>query len=186
METPVRRKIKMPNLVGLQADTALLVLKNEGLTGGVIKYEESYETENLVISQSPGRGYILNTHDEIRVTVSQQSYAKYLPGIFQQPDIADSDFLKRFLFIFQHGFNAIESQITEMHQVFRPYDAPEKFLNWLAGWLALPLDDHWSEEKKRTLIKQAMNLYQVRGTVRGLKLFLKIFTDCEPTIIENA
>src|SRR5262249_60829871 len=43
----------------------------------------------------------------------------------------------------------------------------------------------WHEPKKRILFKRAIQLYKLRGTVRGLKLFLEIFTDVEPEIYEN-
>jgi hypothetical protein len=43
----------------------------------------------------------------------------------------------------------------------------------------------WPVGKKRRLIKKAMELYRLRGTVRGLKLFISLFTGFEPHLAEN-
>ena len=48
------------------------------------------------------------------------------------------------------------------------------------------MDEDWPEGKKRYLLRRAVDYYRIRGTVKGLKLFLSIFTDVEPEIIENA
>jgi hypothetical protein len=47
------------------------------------------------------------------------------------------------------------------------------------------LDEDWPLAKKRRLIRKAVELYRVRGTVKGLKLFLGMFTGTEPIIREN-
>ena len=47
------------------------------------------------------------------------------------------------------------------------------------------VDIDWPVEKKRAIIKRAIELYGIRGTVKGMKLFLLLFTGHEPTIIEN-
>jgi hypothetical protein len=60
-----------------------------------------------------------------------------------------------------------------------------EFLDWLSGWTAFSLDLDWPEEQKRALVKRAVDLYRIRGTKRGLTLFLKLFTGHEPEILEN-
>jgi len=58
-------------------------------------------------------------------------------------------------------------------------------LTWLSGWTAFSLDLDWPEAEKRALIKRAVDLYRIRGTKRGLSLFLRLFTGHEPDIEEN-
>jgi hypothetical protein len=57
-------------------------------------------------------------------------------------------------------------------------------LNWLAGWLALDLDEHWTEEKKRSAIAQVFALYARRGTAEGLRAALRFFLGIEAQIEE--
>ena len=57
--------------------------------------------------------------------------------------------------------------------------------NWLSGWTAFSLDLDWPEPQKRALIRRAVDLYRIRGTKRGLSLFLRLFTGHEPDIAEN-
>jgi Phage tail protein (Tail_P2_I) len=47
------------------------------------------------------------------------------------------------------------------------------------------VDMDWPDQKKRAIIKRAVDLYRIRGTRRGLALFLKLFTGHEPKIEEN-
>ncbi len=47
------------------------------------------------------------------------------------------------------------------------------------------LETDWPVNKKRRLIKKAMELYRWCGTVKGLKLFIALFTGFEPHIQEN-
>jgi len=59
-----------------------------------------------------------------------------------------------------------------------------EFLPWLASWVALVLDETWSVEKRRRLIGEAVELYRWRGTIRGIKTFVEIYTGIVPEIIE--
>ena len=47
------------------------------------------------------------------------------------------------------------------------------------------LEEDWPIEKKRRLIRKAIELYRIRGTVKGIKLFIALFTGHEPDIKEN-
>ncbi|HEU5003790.1 MAG TPA: phage tail protein [Actinomycetota bacterium] len=49
-----------------------------------------------------------------------------------------------------------------------PAVAPPDFLEWLAGWVGVVLDETWSLERRRALVGEASALYAQRGTVRGL------------------
>jgi phage tail-like protein len=54
--------------------------------------------------------------------------------------------------------------------------APAAFLEWLAGWVALSLQDDWSEEQKRRMIAHAAHLYRRRGTPENMRRLLEIYT----------
>ena len=99
--------------------------------------------------------------------------------------IAGVFIVRDLLWIIQHLFGSIEHVLETIHLYFDSYETPEHFLPWLAGWSAMMLEADWPVNKKRRLIKKAMELYRLRGTVRGLKLFISLFTGFEPHLAEN-
>jgi len=181
----IKKKVKVPNLVGLSARNAAIVLRAAGFPRPDIRYVESYEKRGSVVSQSPTRGQIVDSDAMIRLTVSQINLIRFMPAIYQREAPDGSNLLRDFLWVIQHLADDVEEKIDGIHTYFDPYEAPEEFLPWLASWVAFTLDDNWPVEKKRYLIKQAVEFYRIRGTVKGLKLFLKLFTDVEPEVIEN-
>jgi phage tail-like protein len=107
-------------------------------------------------------------------------YLKYLPGIYRE-----DEFMGRFLKIFESILTPIDQVIAHIHQYFDPKMAPGELLPWLASWVDLVLDESWPLEKRRKLIGSAVELYQLRGTRRGLSEYLRIYTGVEPTIVEH-
>jgi|SRR5271157_1058232 len=62
--------------------------------------------------------------------------------------------------------------------------APVKFLDWLAGWVALSLRGDLDELRQRDFIARAVSLYRLRGTKRGLEQLLGIYTRLGATVNE--
>jgi phage tail-like protein len=126
------------------------------------------------------------------------SYLQYLPAIFQEgADEHGVTFLGRFLLAFERilsglgdgdGAPSLEERIESIHTYFDPRPlregespnglerAPDEFLPWLAGWVALSLRQDWEEEEKRRFISRMVPLYRKRGTKAGLKEILTIYT----------
>ena len=181
----VRKKLKVPHLAGLTVRNASIVLQAIGFPPPDVRYSESYEAPLTVIGQSPSRGQIVDSGVVVNLTVSQRNMISFMPAIFQREDENGANPLRDLLWTVQHIFDDIEDTIDHIHQYFDPYEAPEDFLPWLASWVAFTLDESWPLEKKRYLIKKAVDFYRIRGTVKGLKLFLKLFTGVEPEILEN-
>ncbi len=109
----------------------------------------------------------------------QSSYLKYLPSFF-----GGNEFLGRFLLIFEQIVTPLDRQIDQLYQYFDPRLAPPDFLPWLASWLGLVLDERWPEGQRRELIRAAVELYEWRGTRRGLSEFLRLYTGFTPEIVE--
>jgi phage tail-like protein len=109
----------------------------------------------------------------------QSSYLKYLPSF-----LGGNEFLGRFLLIFEQILTPVDRQIDQLYQYFDPRLAPPDFLPWLASWLGLVLDERWPEGQRRELIRAAVELYEWRGTRRGLSEFLRLYTGFAPEIIE--
>ncbi len=187
MREAAKRKLKMPDVSGLQLDNAKLMLLNAEFSDGVInvRFRESYQPEATVLSQAPTKGQIVDADAPVELLVSKRSWVRNLPGLFQKGGFEDPDFLREYLWIPQHLWASIRGTLEGLHNHFDPYESPENFLEWLASWVAFKVDPGWPETKKRALIKRAMELYKIRGTVKGLKVFLAIFTNYEPEILEN-
>lgn len=181
-----RALIKMPEVAGLPLRKAQLILENHGLQLDAILFQESYEERNLVLEQKPLRGQMIYVGEKVTLTVSRESYIKWLPSIYQRSDVTGRNFVRDLLWIVQHLFGRIEDVLDGIHLYFDPYETPEDFLPWLAGWTAMIVEEDWPLAKKRRLIKKAIELYKIRGTTKGLKLFISLFTGHEPEVIENA
>ena len=113
------------------------------------------------------------------VPATRSSYLEHLPGIYQE-----SDFLGRFLLIFEHIFSPVERTAGSTWAYFDAGLTPDEFLPWLGSWIGLLLDARMPAENKREVIRAAPELYRWRGTKRGLRAFLKLFTGIEPEIVE--
>ncbi len=107
-------------------------------------------------------------------------YLAHLPALY-----ADNDLMARFLMLFESFWAPIERQIEHLPYYFDSKLTPPDFLPWLASWLDLALDPRWPEERRRELIRSAVRLYRMRGTRRGLRIFLKLYTGVEPQITEH-
>jgi phage tail-like protein len=153
-----------------------------------IKFIQSDKPRNTVIQQRPRAGERIDLMDDIykiELLVADNSILQYLPSIYQRSDLTGRNFIKDFLWMYQHIFNQTEEKLDNIHTYFDPLECPSDFLSWLASWVAMVLEEDWPEVQKRNIIKRAVELYQLRGTVRGLKIYLKIFTGVEPIIHEN-
>jgi phage tail-like protein len=120
---------------------------------------------------------------EMRVYYPRTSYLRYLPAVYQEDPIS-SEFLERFLSIFETAFYGLETEISSVFKYFDPDTTPESFLTWLASWLNLGLEEDWPEDKKREFIRKASELYKLKGTPIGLQKLIKIYTGKTPLIIE--
>jgi phage tail-like protein len=185
MLTAQRALVRMPDVVGLPLRKARLLVQNAGLVVDAVTFQESYEIRDNILAQKPMRGQMVYAGDKVTLTVSRESYVKWLPSIYQRADLDGHNFFRDFLWIIQHLFGSIEEILDVIHHYFDPYEAPEHFLPWLGSWSAMVLEEDWPLEKKRRLIRKAIELYRIRGTVKGLKLFISLFTGHEPDIKEN-
>lgn len=126
------------------------------------------------------------------------SYLDHLPAIFREaPEEGEPGFLGRFLLAFEHlltgvgnpGETGLDEQLDRVAELFDPQRTPAAFLDWLAGWVALTLrgdlDADEGREVARGLVADAVPLYRLRGTRRGLeKLIRRLTGGLSPTITE--
>jgi len=107
-------------------------------------------------------------------------WLQYLPYIY-----SEDEFLGRYLLIFEDLFGPLDQIVTHLDLFLDPRTAPESFLSELARWLGLVLDDRWPAGRRRAVLQSAVELYDFRGTKKGLARLLEASTDCRVEIAEN-
>lgn len=103
----------------------------------------------------------------------------YLPGIYH------TDFMARFLGIFESILTPVEWTIDNFDLFLDPGTAPGGFLPWLAGWFDITFDPSWSEAQRRALLRDAHTIYARRGTRWALSRVLEIYTGVAPIIVDD-
>jgi len=79
----------------------------------------------------------------------------------------------------------VMSELDNLQAYLDPGVAPSDFVEWLAGWVGIALDETWPPDRQRALVGQAGELYRWRGTVRGLAALLALYVQAEPEITET-
>jgi len=105
-------------------------------------------------------------------------YLQYLPGIYH------TDFMARFLAIFESVLTPIEWNVDNFDLYLDPKTAPPEFLPWLADWFSITFDPSWSVEQKRELLIEAHQIFARRGTAWALARVLEIYTGHQPEILD--
>jgi phage tail-like protein len=113
----------------------------------------------------------------LRVYYPRFSYLNhYLPSIYRD-DEQSAFFLDRFLANFEGIYTSIEDRIAAVEMLFDVRSAPPDALEWLADWLGAVLDPAWTQSKRRLFISRAVDFFQYRGTMRGLRIALRLALD---------
>jgi len=180
-----RKVVRVPDLVGHPIRKARLIVANAGLQVDAVLFRESYEDANTVLEQTPARGQMVYEGSRVTLWVARRGYMEMLPAIYRRSDALGRNVARDICFILEHMFGSIENVLDDGHAFYDPLSCPPEFLPWLASWVAMVVDMDWAEDKKRAIIGRGVDIYRIRGTVRGLKLVLKLFTGFEPRIEEN-
>lgn len=124
---------------------------------------------------------------QMRVDYGRDTYLKFLPAIYGKSE-SQRDFVERFLSLHESVLGGLEGAIADLPRLFDPFATPNgefpSWLSWLAGWLAFDLSEAWSEVKTRQYLAEAFHLYGQRGTVEGLRRYLKLYAGVEARIEE--
>ena len=115
-----RALVRMPDVVGMPLKKAKLLIENAGLTIDGVVYQESYEERDTVLSQKPARGQMIYSGEKVLLGVSRESYIKWLPSMYQRPDINGRNFIRDLLWIVQHMFGSIDETLDQVHGFFDP------------------------------------------------------------------
>lgn len=102
----------------------------------------------------------------------------YLPAVYRE-DAGSASFFERFLANFEGTWTAIEDRVASVQAVFDVRSVPADALDWLADWFGVAIDPAWDERRQRLFIRHAMDFFQYRGTLHGLRMALHLaFDEC--------
>lgn len=107
-------------------------------------------------------------------------YTQFLPPLFQE-----SEFLSRYLKIFEVIWEPLQVRQDHLESHFDARLAPPQMLPWMAQWLGVPLDAHWPEARQRAWMREAVSLYRWRGTRYGLTRALETVYGLSPVLEED-
>jgi phage tail-like protein len=103
-----------------------------------------------------------------------------LPALYQE-----DDFTQRLTAAFDESMAPVFAALDGMDAYLDPRYSPEDFLDWLAGWVGITLDQTWPLERRRQMVRSAADLYRMRGTAAGLAAQIEIFSGGTVEIVES-
>ncbi|HET9347347.1 MAG TPA: phage tail protein [Candidatus Limnocylindrales bacterium] len=126
---------------------------------------------------------------QMRLSYDHESYLRHLPALYERGD--ESGFLRRVLELIESEFGDAEESVDRLPALFDPAAAPAdggqaSWLAWLAGWLAFDLVEAWPEGDRRDAVAGAFELSGARGTIDGLRRYVKLYTGADVRIEEPA
>ena len=62
---------------------------------------------------------------------------------------------------------------------------PGDFVDWLASWVGVDVDERWPLDRRRHLIDEAVGLYRMRGTAAGLAAHVALYAGATPEIVDS-
>ncbi len=95
--------------------------------------------------------------------INRTPYRTRMPSVYQ-----DDDLLGRMLSAVDEVIAPVIVTVDGLHHYVDPWLAPADFVDMLAAWMGLDLDDHVPLEGRRAAVSGAMNLHRMRGTMRGI------------------
>lgn len=114
---------------------------------------------------------------------------KYLPALYREsvfgPDAETlfkgqnstrADFLGRFLANFEGILTPLEDKVADSWLLTDSSHTPESALEWLGSWIGVDFPPWYPARQRRSLLKNAPELFRTRGTLKGLRLALDVAT----------
>lgn len=112
---------------------------------------------------------------------SRRAYLRSgLPAIYKE-----SDFGMRFVGALEGVLDPVVAILDGLPAHFTPDLAPRDVLELLTAWLGIDVDESYSGEERRELVRRAGDLSRRRGTAEGLRLSLQLAFPGVPLRVED-
>jgi len=188
-ELPDGIPLSLPRVAQVDQDLVVLIPLKEHFTAGQtydivarVRINTFYFNQYLITeARLVGDDGSVHAAESIQVAIhGKGKYLRYLPELYE-----GDDFTSRFLMLFEGFWKPVAQQIDQMDHYFDPDMTPPEFLPWLASWIGMPIEPSLPSERMRAMLKQAIMLFQCRGTAHALKTYLEIYTDGKVEIEEQ-
>ena len=113
----------------------------------------------------------------------KESWTQYLPNVYRT-GLGENSFLDRYLAIFQSMYGDLEQSIRRADRLLDTEITDPRVLEWLAGWIYVDNVSLWPGDRLRRFLKEAVRLYAIRGTRKGLLDMVKLYTGCPAFLVE--
>jgi phage tail-like protein len=114
------------------------------------------------------------------------NYLARLPAMYARKDAEEGGgFLRALLESFRAELGDSARAISDLARLFDPATTPDGALAWLSSWVAFDLPVGSTAADQRQLLLDAHRLYGRRGTVRGLREMVRIYTGVDCEIVES-
>jgi phage tail-like protein len=104
-----------------------------------------------------------------------------LPAVYQEED----PFVGRFTAGLDDVLAPVIATLDNLDAYVDPMLAPPDFLEWLAGWVGVTVNDNAPVALHRATVARAAELHRMRGTVAGLRTALELLTGGEVAVTES-
>ena len=124
----------------------------------------------------------------ITIDYPRNTSLRLLPAVFSSAE-GGRDLNEQLMAFFDAMHSGVLDEIRELASVIDPRttDAKTKrdFLSWLAAWLDVDIFRSWPVGRRRAVVAHAGELFRLRGTPRGIKLFVELATGRQIEIVEQ-
>jgi phage tail-like protein len=135
-----------------------------------------------------GDGRVTPALRGLRVEHDHETWLEHLPALYRR-DADTARFLGRALSLFETLLEGEREALAGLPRLFDPATAPDAgpaptWLDWLAGWVAVTLDEGWPESRRRRIVAEAIELHAIRGTAEGLRRAIAAATGARARVEE--
>ncbi|MDA8047023.1 MAG: phage tail protein [Actinomycetota bacterium] len=139
----------------------------------VVSGRRSQELAEMAVVDTVGRGYVEGLP-------TPRPLVELIPSTLQ-----DDEFCQRLVGAFDDVVAPVFNSLDCFDSYLDPQLAPDDFVDWLAGWVGLDIDETWTVERRRRLILEAVALYRIRGSVGSLAAHIALYCGTTPEIEDN-
>lgn len=103
-----------------------------------------------------------------------------LPAVF-----ADDSFTQRFVAALDEVLAPVFATLDNQAAYLDPALAPDDYVDWLAKWVALDVEEQWPLPRRRRLVSTAVALHRRRGTRGGLAGLIELVTGGRAEVLDS-
>jgi phage tail-like protein len=99
--------------------------------------------------------------------------------------LQEDEFCQRMMSAFDEVLAPLFTTLDCFESYLDPDLAPYDFVDWMASWVGVDIDETWTLERRRRLIREAIFLYRSRGTAAGLASHVELYAGISPEIADS-